>query len=120
MTEIRVEVSEEKGRFKLLAEGHAGYSNEGEDIVCAAISTLCCTLAEALTRLMQEGKAILTRCVLATAHVDIDGSCVEGSTDARIVFLAILSGLELLEKEYPKHVQLIVIPSEKSGGTKQK
>lgn len=118
MTEIRVEASKEKGRFKLLAEGHAGYSNEGGDIVCAAISTLCCTLAEALTRLMQEGKAVLTRCTMTTAHVDIEAACVEGCTDTCIVFFAILSGLEILEKEYPKHVKLIVISSGKSGGTK--
>ena len=120
MTEIRVETSNESGSFQLLAQGHAGYSNQGGDIVCAAISALCCTLAEMLTRLMQEGKAVLTRCEMTQAHVDIEAACAEGRADARIALQTILCGLEMLEIEYPAHVRIVVIPSEKSGGTKRK
>lgn len=34
--------------LELEIKGHAGQGNKGEDIVCAAISTLFCTLCQAL------------------------------------------------------------------------
>ena len=34
--------------LELEVKGHAEYDNKGEDVVCAAISTLFCTLGQAL------------------------------------------------------------------------
>lgn len=43
------------GTLHLNAEGHAGAGRMGEDVVCAGISALVCTLGEAVWRLYEQG-----------------------------------------------------------------
>lgn len=46
---IKVVITKNKGRYVgLESQGHAGYAEEGQDIVCAAVSALIITTANAL------------------------------------------------------------------------
>ena len=90
--------------LELEIKGHAEHGKKGEDIVCAAISTLFYTLGEALnqsTEMLEKppifkdknGKGIL--------------SCIpkkEYAGNIAITYRTILIGLELVANNYPKNV----------------
>lgn len=44
MIHVKLVTNEAERSFELYAEGHAGYVQAGEDIVCAAVSILCFSL----------------------------------------------------------------------------
>lgn len=44
---INVEVSKKEKQYRIISKGHAGYAPEGEDIVCAGISSLMLFFASA-------------------------------------------------------------------------
>ena len=46
---IRVVITKSKGKYvEFTSKGHAGYAEEGQDIVCAAVSALVITTVNAL------------------------------------------------------------------------
>ena len=89
MIEIIGAITED--RCEIVAHGHAGYAPIGQDIVCAAVSSLLCTLAlcdevdaeqsDGAMRLY--GEASLTVCNL---------------------FRVFAAGLSQIAKQYPAHV----------------
>lgn len=94
-------------------EGHANHGKKGEDIVCAAISTLFYTLGEVLNCSLEmlenpptfkdeDGKGIL-RCKPKEEY------------NANIVlsYRAILIGMELVASNYPKNVTFKVVEGRK-------
>lgn len=82
------------------AYGHAGAGQRGHDVVCAAVSTLICTLAERLRRLNE-----------ADLIVKLDSGCAyvacEPSETARQAFEFALTGFECLAEDQPDYVRLI-------------
>lgn len=105
MIEIRFNPS----AFKLDVTGHAEYAKKGDDIVCSAISTLFYTLAEALLQskqMMQEDIDIIIE--------DGNGyiSCKpkeEYEANVSLIYWTILTGFELVAKNYEKNVSLLVV-----------
>lgn len=87
----RVEYAREDGKFSLLCLGHAGYADVGNDIVCAAISTLVQTLV--------------------AYKDDLDFKIQAGSFwaygDASEADALIITGLELIESAYPQYIEVI-------------
>lgn len=53
-TTVRYENKRQWQTYTLKCLGHAGYAKEGEDIVCAAVSTLCYTLYNYIRKLEVE------------------------------------------------------------------
>ena len=95
--------------FTLDITGHAEHNKKGEDIVCAAISTLFYTLAEAL----YESKAMLEEPI---DFSDEDGnghfSCKpksEYEANVSLIYWTILTGFELVSKNYKKNVNLYIV-----------
>lgn len=86
-------------RCALHVAGHAGYANKGQDIVCAAVSTLVNTLASALAAFdcrgfhakLQPGDARIT-------------CAASGVTD--VLFYAAVIGLAQLQNTYPNYIQM--------------
>ena len=86
-------------RCALHVAGHAGYDNRGQDIVCAAVSTLVNTLAGALAAFdcrgfhakLQPGDARIT-------------CAASGATD--VLFYAAVIGLAPLHNTYPNYIQM--------------
>lgn len=90
-----------RGIYTADISGHAGFSNESPDIVCAACSTLTYTLLQA--------------CMSASSEVEHrtdDGSffmCIR-ATDKRVIgkldaiFDTIAQGFALLSNKYPQNV----------------
>ena len=56
---IRVTVYNNRGTYnKITVSGHAGYAEEGEDIVCAAVSALVINTANSLERFTGENISV--------------------------------------------------------------
>ncbi len=94
--------------FELEIEGHAGQNVKGKDIVCSAISTLFYTLGQALidSEDMLEEKLIFK---------DEEGAgylcckpMVEYECNIARSYWTILEGFELLSKNYPEYVKLVI------------
>ena len=95
--------------FELDITGHAEHGKKGEDIVCSAISTLFYTLGEALyeSRYMLEEDMVFS---------DEDGnghlSCkpkAEYEANISLIYWTILTGFDLVAKNYKKNVKLKVV-----------
>ena len=95
--------------FTLDINGHAEHGKKGEDIVCSAISTLFYTLAQAL----YESKYMLSEDIVFS---DEDGnghlSCkpkAEYEGNVSLIYWTILTGFDLVSKNYEKNVNLLVV-----------
>ena len=95
--------------FTLDITGHAEHGKKGEDIVCSAISTLFYTLAQAL----YESKEMLSEDIVFS---DEDGnghlSCkpkAEYEGNVSLIYWTILTGFDLVSKNYEKNVNLLVV-----------
>lgn len=95
--------------FTLDITGHAEHGKKGEDIVCAAISTLFYSLGESLyaTRYMMAEDVIFD---------DEDGNghitCKpkeEYEANVSLIFWTILNGFQLVARNYKKNVNLKVV-----------
>lgn len=95
--------------FTLDVTGHAGHGKKGEDIVCSAISTLFYTLGEAL----YESRHMMAEDIVFS---DEDGnghlSCkpkAEYEANVSLIYWTILTGFDLVAKNYKKNVKLQVV-----------
>lgn len=108
---VRVDVfRNQKGQItSFTVDGHAGFGPKGTDIVCAAVSALTFGTINAIVELLgvsldvelkEEGGFL--RCVVPTQ--------LEGATQEKLELLleAMLLSLSSVEKEYRRHVRLVV------------
>ena len=87
--------------YELILEGHAGYAEPGQDIVCAAASALFYTLA----RELDYRKIEFTMTEDAATGAEIVAYPPDGFTlDTDVVFETICTGYRMLAEEYPGHV----------------
>lgn len=81
----------------MTADGHVGYSEDGPDLVCCAISSLMFTLAAALT-----DKGIESALAIRSGHMSVSTNRTGKSVNA--IFDTIAAGFKLLSEKYPDHV----------------
>jgi len=83
-------------------KGHAGYAEEGSDIICAAVSILTTTCANALESVAGvEGRAKVDEGYM---QVLIEKNQV--SHDTQVIFRTVIQGLRDLTDAYPEYLQL--------------
>ena len=97
---------------RLTIDGHAYHADPGQDIVCAAASILCYTLAASVNNMEARGE-------VRGAVVEVDdeyGSAVvacshnEGNEGAvTTAFDTVCTGLKLLAENYPKNITYKVV-----------
>ena len=107
MTTVQV-WRDEKGVTGLKVKGHAGYAEEGSDIVCAAASILITTCANALETVV--GIKPLTVANERNTSIMValpKGLSLEKDHDARIVLHTALQGFADIAAEYPRYLQII-------------
>ncbi|MCI9564437.1 MAG: ribosomal-processing cysteine protease Prp [Eubacterium sp.] len=84
-------------------EGHAGYADEGEDIICAGISVLAINFVNSIEGLTSDKFSQFE-------HEDdgiIDFEFTDTiSNEAEILIKSLVLGLEQLEKEYKDFISL--------------
>ena len=87
--------------------GHSGYADAGEDIVCAAVSTLITTCANAMESVA--GLEPLVSQDEAATEISValpETLSPEQEHDAQVVFRTVLQGLRDVAQEYPKHLKI--------------
>ena len=82
-------------RLRLTADGHAGFSEAGKDIVCAAVSALLLALAERL-----QEKNLVRELIMRPGYVTIAMRGAEREAEV------IKCGLRQLERRFPQCVQV--------------
>jgi len=91
----RIELAKAEGEFSILCQGHAGYASVGNDIVCAAISTLTQTLIKYML-----DRDIDCKFKVNSGYLWIYG---KGCTQA---YDTIVAGLEMIEYSYPQYIEI--------------
>ena len=91
--------SDGSGRYVgYTVRGHAGYAPEGEDIVCAAASSLaisCCNALETVAGIKPEAHM---------ADGDLTVRIGDDSHDAQVILRVLRQGLLDLQEQYPRYI----------------
>ena len=88
---------EQSEEISIEVQGHSGYAEFGKDIVCSAISVLIQTLIYYL-----EDNADYCDNTIQSGYV----FCYAKGGDTRASFDTILTGLRLIEEQYPDYIKL--------------
>lgn len=109
MTEVLLACTESGVLKSVTAKGHAAYSVKGNDIVCAALSSLLRTSAEVLEQTKGISVKIdaSSRGTLAFLIEDVD-KILDESLKARLIYAGdfLRQGLKDLAEEFPENVHL--------------
>ena len=104
---INVIVIKEKQTIKTIeATGHSGYAEEGQDIVCSAISTLMETLANGLTEVVKAKAEIIVDEVLPHLSVTLKETDKEKCKYAQILMQSTLLGIKGVADGYSKFIKI--------------
>jgi uncharacterized protein YsxB (DUF464 family) len=100
-------VIENDDTYHVSVTGHAGY-NPGNDIVCAAISTLTATLGDFFRRLDYKNDTSNVTCLIYTSGEFVLTVKKDYRTEreARAAIDMFLIGMEALASNYPNNVRL--------------
>lgn len=102
MLEVRIREDGSQRAVSFFAEGHAGWAEEGTDVVCAAVSTV---LQAAWLGLEEHAKVTVKssrRSGRLELHWPAD-SCER--EDVRAIVATASLSLECIAKQYPNHVR---------------
>lgn len=100
-----IEIVYDRTRLRLTAEGHAGFAEPGQDIVCAAVTILVYTLAAAVGNMDAAGQARGSRVELESGHAEI--VCTASPrwrACAAMICDQICAGFDILRQMYPERV----------------
>lgn len=90
--------------------GHAGSNREyASDIVCAAVSALCLTLARSLEQAQSEGTVRLTQYAVSDGYVFIEAEYGDGDYSRRItdtIIHTVMTGFDAISEEYGEYVTI--------------
>ncbi len=102
---IKVYHREYYGKSFITIEGHACYGKKGEDIVCAGVSALVCTLINCLRDEESAGRVKLLRDVVRDGFVALEVEYFDFAKErTQAITETVLSGLYMLSEEYPQCV----------------
>jgi len=102
-----VHTSNYKGTTFLSILGHAGYAEEGKDIVCASVSILTYTLVKCLENEESKGHLKDYYSVLNSGNADIMFEpCYLCNNPSITMFETVMEGFKLLAETYPTYVTI--------------
>ncbi len=94
---------------KLICEGHAGYGVEGEDIVCAALSSIVNTAVLGFTAVAGANVKLVREPTKPLIEVEIPTDLTEESAhDVQVIFATLMCGIGDLHSEYSDFIELEV------------
>ena len=92
-----------EGKYALVAEGHAGQAQKGQDIVCSAMSMLMGSLAEFV--LHNRERCIDAEVVLTSGYAKVRAyPQKEFEKECAGAFCMASLGIELLKSKHPEYV----------------
>ena len=104
---INVIVIKEKQTIKTIeATGHSGYAEEGQDIVCSAVSTLMQTLANGLTEVAKASAKVVVDESIPHLSVTLTEQDKEKCKYAQVLMQSILLGIKGVADGYRKFIKI--------------
>ena len=104
---INVIVIKEKQTIKTIeATGHSGYAEEGQDIVCSAVSTLMETLANGLTEIVKSNVDVKVDESIPHLSVTLRETDKEKCKLAQVLMNSTLLGLKGVANGYRKFIKI--------------
>ena len=90
------------------AQGHTGYAEAGEDIVCAAVSALTQSTLNGLKNVLKAPVMFDIDDAAATLEARLTPLASEAQVrEAQILLQTLLQGLQAIERSYPRNVRII-------------
>ena len=101
---IRFKVSKSDGLYTgFTCEGHAGYAEEGYDIICAAVSVLSVNLVNSIEEFTEDGMDVTSGDGLI--ELRLDG---ELSQEGQLLMRAYILGIQSVQKTYGnEYIELV-------------
>ena len=104
---INVIVIKEKQTIKTIeATGHSGYAEEGQDIVCSAVSTLMETLANGLTEVVKAKVEVKVDENIPHLSVTLTEVDTEKCKHAQVLMQSTLMGIKGVAQGYSKFIKI--------------
>ena len=85
------------------ANGHSGYSQQGSDIVCSAVSTLMQTLANGLTEVVKVSPKIIIDETIPHMHISV---CEADYQNSQVLMKTTVLALKNLADSYSKFIKI--------------
>ena len=102
---IKVYHREYYGKMFVTIEGHAMNGKKGEDVVCAGVSALVCTLINCLRDEESSGRIRLVRDIVRDGFVNLEIEFFDFAKErVQVIIETVLSGLYMISEEYPQCV----------------
>ena len=104
---INITVIKKKQNIKSIqATGHSGYAEQGEDIVCSAVSVLMETLANGLTEIVKAQAKVMVDEQIPHLMVELTEQDAEKFKYAQMLMKTTLLGLKGVAGEYGKYIKI--------------
>ena len=104
---ITITIRKEKDKVVAFSvTGHAEYADEGQDIVCSAVSALTINTVNSIEQLTSD--RICTAQSDGELHAEMLGTV---SPEAHLLLQSMYLGLQSVAEQYPGHVKIIVTES---------
>ena len=104
---INITVIKQKQNIKSIqASGHSGYAEQGNDIVCSAVSVLMETLANGMLKVVKAEVRVLVDEEIPHMMVELIEQDKQKARDAQILMRAVLIGLKGVALEYGKNIKI--------------
>ena len=104
---INVIVIKEKQTIKTLeATGHSGYSEQGSDIVCSAVSTLMETLANGIMDVVKAKAQIIYDENIPHISVTLLETDQDKMEKAQVLMQSTLLGIKCVAQEFSKFIKI--------------
>ena len=100
-----IDVVYHRNYYRVTVKGHAGYGEQGEDLICAGASVLLHTMAAAVTNLAADKK--VHHPTIRTQKGEGEVSCIPCNryrAPVRLMFDTVCGGFELMAQNYPEHI----------------
>lgn len=106
---IEIKFYEKHGRFSIVAKGHAEYAPHGQDIVCAAVTSICTALGNFLENHEDECSYRVLNVTLEPGDIVVDAIEEEDFSYCMIkpLFNQAQEFLEDLAVSYPANVKIV-------------
>ena len=89
------------------AQGHTGYAQAGQDIVCAAVSALTQSTLNGLRSVLKAPVMFDIDDRKATLEAEITPEATgEQVEQAQLLLVTLLEGLQAIERSYPRNVRI--------------